>query len=73
MFNKFQTLINTLLENSIGGAIPGSVDATLGEVSPQYGVGKVTRASQADLAIASQSSKKKKRKIIRRTLPRNTL
>jgi len=73
MFNKFQTLITNLLENSVGSAMPGSTNAALGEVSSQYGVGKVTPASEADIAVASMSSKKKKKKFIRRTLPRNDL
>jgi len=61
MFNKFQTLINTILENSVGSAMPGTTDAVLGQVSAQYGVDQVTPASEADMAIAS--IKKKKRKI----------
>jgi hypothetical protein len=62
MFYKFQTLINNLMENTVGMAMPGGTDVTLGQVSAQYGVGKVTPASEADMAIASLSKKKKKQK-----------
>ena len=61
MFNKYQTLIKKLLENTVGAAMPSGTDAALGQVSAQYGVGKVTPASEADMAIASLGSKKKKK------------
>jgi hypothetical protein len=73
MFNKFQTLIKNLTENTVGMAMPGGTDAALGQVSAQYGIGKVTPASEADIAVANLSSKKKKKKIIKRTLPKNDL
>jgi len=71
MSNKFQQLISKLLkEDGEVAPMAGTTTATLGNVSPNYNVGKVTDASQADMSITGGVNKKRRR-IIRRTLPRD--
>jgi hypothetical protein len=60
MFTKFQTLINKLLSENEGGApIAGSSVQVLGNPSSAYAPNVVSQASEADLSIASLSSKNK--------------
>jgi hypothetical protein len=78
MSNKFQQLISKLLkEDGECAPMAGTTTATLGNVSPSYGIGKTTPATQGDMSITGGIGKKKRqqkeraRRILRRTLPRD--
>ena len=74
MFNKFQTLILSILSEDIA-ATPGSIGQAMGA---QPGIFNDESSYPTKVAMATALTKKKKKKktkipIIRRTLPRNTL
>lgn len=56
MFKKFQQIINNYIKEDV------TTSSAFGDVSPQYGVGKVTSATEADMSIAGGINPNKKRK-----------